>query len=340
MSTIRDVAKHANVSIATVSRVLNNDTQYKITDETRMKVWQAVSHLNYAFSPKQKQPMRTHHKSHSKINARIGCVLSVTKNKYHDPYFMAILTAVEERLLSKGYSIVFIRTGAELDDSQILYNTFNEPINGLILMETLKPEIYEYIKTVVPHIVGIDTDRLDIDNVGYDHYRVSSLAVNHLIEKGHTKIGYIGGSGTNHMIKCSRRYSGYFSSMHAAGLEVNKDWVIDCQWDEKLCIEKVNEICKSNNLPTAFLVGSDLMAIAALNAFFSNGIKVPKDISVIGMSNIEMSSYSNPPLTTINVPTEQIGFVAADLIIERIEGNNLMAKRVILPTELVVRSST
>ncbi|MWV47105.1 LacI family DNA-binding transcriptional regulator [Paenibacillus sp. HJL G12] len=340
MSTIRDVAKLAHVSTATVSRVLNNDTKYKITDETRERVWQAVTQLNYKISssPKRKVPAKDH--SENKTHTKIGCVLSVTKDKYNDPYFMSILSGVEERLLSAGYDIAFIRTGIELNDSKILFNTFSEPITGLILMESLNNETYEYIRKQVPYIVGIDTEREDIDNVGYDHYNVASMAVNHLIDKGHAHIGYIGGSGLTGNLKGSRRYRGYYATMHAAGLSVNPDWVIDCMWDETVCIEQINHLCTTKNCPTAFFVGSDLMAMATLNGLYNNGISVPHEVAVIGLSNIEVSKYSNPPLSTIDVPTKEIGMVAVDHLIDRMNGNHLLPKKVILPTRLVVRSST
>jgi len=340
MSTIRDVAILAQVSTATVSRVLNNDTKYKITDETRERVWQAVTQLNYKISASPKRKVSTKDHSENKSHTKIGCVLSVTKDKYNDPYFMSILSGVEERLLSAGYDIAFIRTGIELNDSKILFNTFSEPITGLILMESLNNETYEYIRKQVPYIVGIDTEREDIDNVGYDHYNVASMAVNHLIEKGHTHIGYIGGSGLKGNLKDSRRYRGYFSTMHAAGLSVNPDWVIDCMWDETVCIEQINHLCKTKNCPTAFFVGSDLMAMAALNGLYNNGVSVPHEVAVIGLSNIEVSKYSNPPLSTIDVPTKEIGMVAVDNLIDRINGNQLLPKKVILPTRLVLRSST
>lgn len=340
MSTIRDVAKLANVSTATVSRVLNNDTKYKITEETKERVWQAVTQLNYKISSSPKRKVAAHDQADSKSHIKIGCVLSVTKDKYNDPYFMSILTGVEERLLSAGYNIAFIRTGIELDDRKILFNTFSEPVTGLILMESLNSETYEYIRKQVPYIVGIDTERGDIDNVGYDHYNVASVAVNHLIEKGHTRIGYIGGSGLTGNLKDSRRYRGYYASMHAAGLSVNPDWVIDCLWDEAVCIEQINHLCQTGNYPTAFFAASDLMAMAALNGLYNNGVSVPNEVAVIGLSNIEVSKYSNPPLSTIDVPTKEIGMVAVDNLIDRINGNQLLPKRVILPTRLIVRSST
>lgn len=340
MSTIRDVAKLANVSTATVSRVINNDTTYKMTDETRAKVWQAIKTLNYTMNPKAKSQTIINKIPSNKANVKIGCVLSVTMKKYNDPYFMSILSGIENRLSDKGYNIAFIRTGPELEDKQTLFSTFNDSITGLILMESLNSETYEYVRKMVPYIIGIDTERKDIDNVGYDHYNVATMAVQHLIEKGHKNIGFIGGGGVSGNIKESQRYKGYYATMHAAGLPVNPDWVIDCKWDEEICMESINNLCKSQNYPSAFFVASDLMAMAALSSLYNNGISVPNEVAVIGLSNIEVSKHSNPPLTTIEVPTKEVGIVAVDLLLDRINGYNLLPKRVILPTSLILRRST
>lgn len=340
MSTIRDVANLAKVSIATVSRVLNNDTQYKMTDETRSRVWKAVTDLNYTVKSPAKAPSGDN-KAHSGNELlKIGCILSVTKNKYNDPYFMSILSGVEEQLQNTGYELTFIKTGAELEDKKALFSTFSNPVSGLILMESLNSETYQFIRNQVPNIVGIDTWWEDIDNVGYDHYRVASVAVQHLIDKGHKKIGFIGGSGMSGNIKSSQRYRGYYASLHAAGLPVNSDWIIDCAWDENLCMEKVKQLYQKKDSPTAFFVASDLMAMAALSSLYNMGIAVPDKVAVIGLSNIEISKYSNPPLTTIEIPTREIGMVAVDLLLARINGYQLLPRKVILPTSLVLRNST
>lgn len=340
MSTIRDVAKLANVSTATVSRVLNNNPTYKMTDETRAKVWKAVTDLNYTASTTSKITAQVKSNFLDKSTIKIGCVLSITEKKYNDPYFMSILYGVESQLHDKGYEISFVKTGPELEDKKNLYNTFSNPITGLILMVPLNDDAYQFIKNQVPFIVGIDTRREDIDNVGYDHYNVANMAVQHLIDKGHTKIGYIGGSGINGNMKESQRYRGYYSTMHTAGLSVNPDWVIDCAWDEDRCIEKVNHLIETNNYPTAFFAASDLMAMAALSSLYNKGISVPDDVAVIGLSNIEVSKYSNPPLTTIDIPTKEIGMAAVDMLLARMNGDTLLPKKVILPNTLIQRSST
>jgi len=340
MSTIRDVANLANVSTATVSRVLNNDTTYKITEETRAKVWDAATRLNYKLNSQTKRGASPKDISSTKTQLKFGCVLSVTKYKYNDPYYMSVLSGVEERLFSRGYDVSFIRTGAELEDKKILVHTFNEPITGLVLMEALQGDTYEFIRRQVPYIVGVDTERWDIDNVGYDHHHAANEAVQHLIDRGHRRIGFIGGRGNKTDIRKSRRFGGYLAAMYAAGLPIEPKWVVDCMWDEALCIERVNRLCQERDLPSAFFVASDLMAMATLSALYDNGIAVPDEVAVIGLSNIEMSKYSNPPLSTIDVPTKELGIVAVDLLLDRIDGNALLPQKVLLPTNVIVRSST
>lgn len=337
MSTIRDVAKLANVSTATVSRVINHDSKYKMTDATKKRVLDAIKELDYSIPVKdpshrkEKQPQDASHK--------IGIVLSVTRKKYNDPYFMSILSGIENRLQEKGCSVSFIKTGIELEDRASLVSAFQDPPSGMILMETLGSELFDYVHSHVPYIVGIDTLRQDIDNIGYDHYQAAVIATQYLISHGHTKIGFIGGSGDSDDIMNSRRYQGYYIAMAAAGLTVEKKWVLNCEWDEDICAAQVDALCKSGDYPTAFFASSDLMAIVAINSLFKNGFSVPHDVAVIGISNIDMAKYTTPPLTTVHIPTEEIGVVAADILLSRIGGNSLSPQKILLPISLLVRSS-
>ena len=337
MSTIRDVAKLANVSTATVSRILNNDTKYKITEATRSRVWEAIKALDYtlpAKPPKHKQDEVV-----SPTPFKVGVVLSVTKKKYNDPYFMSILAGIEKRLQEKGSVISFIKTGAELLDRANLISAFQEPVSGMILMETLNGELFDYVQSHVPYIVGIDTLRQDIDNIGYDHYQAAVIATRHLIAQGHPTIGFIGGIDDPHDFMTSRRYQGYYIAMTAAGLTVENKWVLNCDWDEDICAEQVDAICKSGDIPTAFFASSDLMAIVALNILYKNKLSIPNDVAVIGISNIDMGKYTYPPLTTVLIPTEEIGIVAADMLLARMKGYDLPPQKILLPISLLPRNS-
>ena len=137
----------------------------------------------------------------------------------------------------------------------------------------------------------------------------------------------------------SRRYRGYRETMADLGLEIRPEWVLDCGWDDKLCMKLIEKTYQTCGLPKAFYISSDLMAMAGLRELYQLGIRVPDEVAVIGMSNIEMSQYANPPLTTINVPTYEMGITAARVLMERIKGDTSLPKRIILPSEMVERDS-
>lgn len=339
MSTIRDVAKLANVSTATVSRIINNDTKYKITEATRNRVLDAIRALDYSLPTKPSKQKQALPASPSPSQFKVGVVLSVTKKKYNDPYFMSILSGIEKRLQEKGSMISFIKTGAELTDQANLAATFQQPVSGMILMESLNADLFDYVRSHTPYIVGIDTLLQDIDNVGYDHYQAAVIATQHLIAQGHTKIGFIGGIDDPHDFMASRRYQGYYIAMTAAGLKVEDKWLLNCDWDEDICAEQVDAICKTGDLPTAFFASSDLMAIVAINILFKNKYSIPNDVAVIGISDIDIARYTNPPLTTVHIPTEEIGIVAADMLLSRMNGYDLPAQKILLPISLVNRNS-
>ncbi|MBR3017567.1 MAG: LacI family DNA-binding transcriptional regulator [Clostridia bacterium] len=336
MASIRDVARLAHVSPATVSRILNNNQVYKTTDETRQNVLRAVAELNYKPLVKKSceaKPERT--ESHFSV----GCLLASTKGKYSDPFYLSILGGIEEELKRQGGMITLIHTEQELEIPAVLERFLSAGLDGLIMMRPLPETMFSLLRARIPHIVGIDTGLMAIDNVEYDHLRVSRMAVEYLYQRGHRQIGFIGSGVGEAPMKRSRRYRSYLETMRDLELEVNHQWVLDCGWDDQKCMELVENVVRSGFMPTAFYCASDLMAMAALRALYQMGVRVPRQVAVIGMSNIEMSQYANPPLTTIDVPTVEMGIAAARAMAARVRGDTTLPKRVILPSVLVERDS-
>ncbi len=335
MANIRDVARKAGVSPATVSRILNSDPLYKVTPETRERVLRAVTELGYQ-APVRKRP-RVPVPDESAFS--VGVLLATTRGKYSDPYYLSILSGIESELARLGGSISVIQTEQELENPAVLNRLLSAGLSGLIMMRPLAEPLFERLHSLIPHIVGIDTGHMPIDNVEYDHLRVSRMAVEYLYQKGHRQIGYIGGSVGNAPMKRSRRFRSYLETMADLGLEVRPEWVLNCDWDDRKCIALVEEASRKQGLPSAFYAASDLMAMAALRALYQLGIRVPDQVAVIGMSNIEMSQYANPPLTTIDVPAVEMGITAARVIAARIRGDNTLPKRILLPSRLIERDS-
>ena len=335
MANIRDVARLAGVSPATVSRILNDNQVYKTTDETRERVLRAVTELGYQPLARKEVPAC----ADSEARFSVGCLLATTRGKYSDPYYLSILGGIEEEVTRLGGIVSLIQTEQELDNPEILDRVIHAGLSGLIMMRPLSDALFTRLHSLIPHIVGIDTGHMPIDNIEYDHLRVSKMAVEYLYRKGHRQIGFIGGSTGNAPLKKSRRYRSYLETMADLGLEVRPEWVLNCEWDDQKCIRLVEQVCRESELPTAFYAASDLMAMAALRALYQLGIPVPGRVAVIGMSNIEMSQYANPPLTTIDVPAVEMGITAARVIAQRIRGDDSLPKRILLPSTLIERNS-
>ena len=336
MSTIREVAALAGVSIATVSRVINNDTTYKMTDETRDKVWRAVIELNYkatASRRKSAQPSQP-----TSAVRRIGCVMKLRGGKYSDPYYLSLLSGMENYLASHHAEVAFVRTWDELDNSEVLLRTFSEHLDGLILMSHVESAAFRYAMSKVPYMVGIDTGFSEIDNIEYDHMQAVQTAMQYLYEKGYRDIGFIGGpEGETPMREC-RRFHSYMISMYDLGLSIRNECVLDCGWNDGSCGRLLRSLGR-DKMPRAFFVSSDLMALAALRALGEMQIAVPEQVAVMGLTNLEMSRYSNPPLTTLDIPTEQMGACAAKTLLQRLDGDASLPRRILFPARLVPRES-
>ena len=335
MSTIREVAAYAGVSIATVSRVMNNDTTYKMTEETRDRVWKAIVDLNYKAPASRRKPGQTEAVSSVR---KIGCVIKLRGGKYSDPYYLSLLSGMENYLSAHHAEVSFVRTWNELENSEVLLRIFSEPLDGLILMSHVGEAVFHYALSKVPHIVGIDTGYREIDNVEYDHYQAAELAVSYLISLGYREIGYIGGAEGEVPMQQCRRFHSYRNTLLDHGLRVYDQWVLDCNWNDARCARLIREIGR-DRLPQAFFASSDLMAIAALRALSEMNVQVPERVGVIGLTNLEMSRYSNPPLTTIDIPTEEMGAAAAKTLLRRIEGEESLPRRILFPAKLVPRDS-
>lgn len=248
MSTIRDVAKLAEVSIATVSRVLNNDTTYRMTGETRERVWKAIADLNY------KAPATQHKRGASNVPGafrKIGCIVNLRGGKYTDPYYLSLLSGIESYFSENRSEVAFVRTWTELEDSETLIRTFSEPLDGLIVMSHLNDATFRYAQSKVPFIVGIDTGYREIDNIEYDHEQAAQMAVTYLYEKQFREIGFIGGSEGKMPMKQCRRYHTYLNTMLDLGLSIKDEWVLDCDWNDVTCTRLVERLGR-DHLPRSF----------------------------------------------------------------------------------------
>ncbi len=332
MATIRDIAALAEVSIASVSRILNNDVSFNTTEATRQKVFDAARKLNYQYSPNRKKRKQAASNS-------IVCIHRLTPEKQVDSYYASILHGIQSYLEQNGYSLDFVQSQFDVAEKGNLEALFRTPRKGLILMDAFSEELTQFIRSKVKHIVGIDTENVDIDNVRYNRFEAGCKAMQYLIDNGHKKIAYVGSNIPHKNNLDFGRSEAYVRMMKANGFPVRPEWIIDCEWKRQTCFDKTLNLLKSEELPTAIFVGSDHMAISCIAALHQAQLSIPDDISVIGISNIEGSAYLTPPLTTVAVPQIEMGEIAAEALLSRINGNSTVAKQIFVPTKLIVRQS-
>lgn len=331
MATIRDVAQLAGVSIASVSRILNRDPSYQATHETRERVLKAITALDYKPNPNYK-------KRRASSQVSIGCISRLTVERTKDSYYTTILNGAQDYLKRQNYDFDFVVSQFDIMNEDSLLSLLSRPPKGLILMDQPDEQTMQKLSSKIKCIVGIDSLQPSIDNVCYDRFEAGCQAMRYLLEKGHKKIAYIGAHISENVMSIGR-YEAYVRMMRRANLPINPAWIIDSNWHRETCFEKTLELMRLTDRPTALFVGSDHMAIAAISALHTLNIAIPDEVSVIGISDIADAKYLNPPLTTIAIPQVEIGEIAASTLLQRIDGDLSLPKRIVVPTSLVERSS-
>ncbi|WP_010271622.1 LacI family DNA-binding transcriptional regulator [Paenibacillus senegalensis] len=342
MATLKDIAEKVGVSISTVSRVLNNDDSKIVNALTKEKILATAQELGYRNNRWTRRSGRDHDKKTS-VSKRAGCIISLPQENYSYPYFSLVLKGIENGLAERGYGLAFIHTLDELRDPSVKQQIIEESqIDGAIIIEGIDPHIYEQLKKNIPTIVGIDVNDPTIPTVSYDRIGASQAAVRHLIAQGHRKIGFIGGLGLSGDITREKRFRGYRYALLEAGIELEDNWVLNAGWQIETSFELMNRLVqeKRNDLPSAFFVASDVMAISAMRAAAEMGMRIPEDIAFFGVDNIEVSQYTSPPLSTIHVPKYEIGQMAAYLLADYLESKLTFPIKALLPYELKLRASS
>lgn len=334
MTNLRDVAKKAGVSLASASRIVNNDPSFKCNEETRIKVMQAVKELNYKPVPRKR-------KVSSKY--QIGVIMAITTAKYSDPFFNTVLNSIETECANYGVTISYLKNFHEILNPDNLQKLLEAGLDGLIVMEELPESVILSLNSKISAIVAIDSNTHRFDSIGFDYIDSTFQALNHLKSLGHQRIAYIGGPSGRRGFLESKRLIAYREWQRTNNITAEKELVIDCNWDIDECAQKVEKLLMSPYRPSAIFAGNDTLASVILGKLYELGIKCPQDISVIGFNNIPITAHTIPNLTTIDLDSARIGQIALKHLISKIEGTCYYGEnqvRIYLNTQLIIRNST
>jgi len=330
MSTIKDVAQLAGVSVATVSHVLNG-TRF-VSDAARARVQEAIGALQYVPSAlaRSLKSNRTH---------TVGMMIPNNSN----PYFAEIIRGIEDTCYAAGFSVILCNS----DDDPVKQSNYvrllsEKQVDGLIVVSSGSDE--ELLDTLraarMPQVlVDREIDELAADLVEVNHEAGAFIATQHLLSLGHQRIACIAGPAS--LSSARERMQGYRRALREAGLAHADSLLRTSDFTAAGGHAAMDALLDgASERPTAVFASNDLMAIGAVCAASSHGLRIPHELSVIGFDDIALAAHSNPPLTTIAQPKHETGAVAAKLLLQRIAQPERGLQRAILQPSLVLRQST
>ncbi len=336
---LKDIALDADVSISTVSRILNNDMRRKSNEQTVAKVFESAERLGY-FAQKL-APARYMEYRNSEKTFSVACILTSEHESYVSPFFSELLAGIQQGLLSQGTNFPHTFFVTYIKDPGFLQFIQNTNLDCAIMLGRTSLENINMLKSTIPNLVyaGVNEIGYDMDEVLCDAQRAVEEAIAYLISLGHRDIGFIGPTQGKHQVFNEHRYQGYLDAMAKHDLPVSEQLVKDTILTANDGYESMKELIEKKTLPSAVFCGNDTVAMGVMKALDEAGIAVPQDISLVGFDNIDTCVYLKPNLTTIDIPKKELGRLAVKVLLDRLTSNRQYSIRVTIPFSLVVRES-
>jgi LacI family transcriptional regulator len=327
-ATIRDVARAAGVSVATVSRVFNNSGP--VHEETRARVREVAGALRY--SPNSA--------ARSLITAKSN-TLGVLLPDLYGEFFSEVIRGIDQTAQHNGYHVLVSSSHESQARIEDAIRAMRGRVDGLIVMspDNDGPALAANLPDSLPVVLlncaveGTTYDAISVDNFGGAY-----AMVRHLLSTGGTRVAIITGSSRNYDAR--ERLRGYRAALRDAGAEQQEGWEIAGDFTETGGYRAARALAALSPRPTAVFAANDAMAIGALSAFREVGLQVPEDIAVAGFDDIPMARYMSPPLTSVHVEISELGARAMGVLLAAVqEKNRHERQQLVLPTTLVVRQS-
>lgn len=330
---IKDIARLANVSHTTVSRALNNKS--RIRPETKERILSIARQLNY-------RPDFIARSLVIKRTKTIGLVITTIAN----PFYTELSQGIETTARQLGYNIIFCSTNYELStEKQYIEMLRSKGVDGIIFTSAHigDPNIIELSDEGFPIILVNRRTyhpkvKERIDYVGVDNLLGGYMAVEHLIRLGHQRIGVVGGSSDSSV--GFERLQGGKRALEAYGIEQREEYFLDGNFLRESGYQGGKKFLRMVKPPSAIFATNDYMAIGVYQALIEEGVKVPEEIALVGFNDIELSGIKGIDLSTIGQKKFEMGAIAAELLVKRIEGSETGPPReILLKPELVIRKT-
>lgn len=333
MVTIKQVAEKANVSTATVSRVINGN--YPVSEKARKKVTETIKELGY-------RPNSIARSLKCNKTYMVGMVVPDISNNY----FMDIARGVESVISPLGYSLIFCSTDENAEKELKLLNALNDKrVDFVILASSTRQseKLKEFINQGM-NVILIDTSIKDLetDIVVEDNFNATYKLISYVIDQGHRRIGAI--NGFMSVSTAKERYNGFLQALKDHDVPLEESYVVNGYYDRKKAYEQVKLMLQKNmsNLPTALFAANNDMAEGAMIALKEMNLKIPDDISLVSFGDINIPELVEPRLTIISQNSVSIGKKAGELMVRKLmepENSKSGISKISIPSEIIIRDS-
>jgi DNA-binding LacI/PurR family transcriptional regulator len=331
--TSRDVARHAGVSQATVSIVLNGSSgPIRVSSATRSRVLAVADHLGYV----------PNHAAQSLRRKRTRSITFINPSP-ENPYFAEVVAGAQAVAEKAGYGVSVVNVPTREAAVQILAH-LNAGTSDGVIVGSRDPRVLTELAPAIRRGLAVVALQYDAEEPGVAVVRTDRevggyLATRHLIELGHTRIAHLTDSAA-YARRPTERSAGYRRALRQAGIELQSEWIVAGTNTVAGGDASMRELwARSERRPTAVFAFNDQVAIGALHALRTLGVRVPDDVAVVGFDGIALGAFTSPELTTIEQPRFEVGQRAVELVFEMLDGAPSSPTQVTLPVRLVVRES-
>jgi LacI family transcriptional regulator len=329
-TTLKNLAARAGVHPSTISRVVNNDPLLRVSAETRARIEALLQETGYRPDVVARS-----------LKLRQTFVLAMVIPDITNPLFAGIFVGIERAANELGYSVLLANTGGSPERERAHLRTMQaRRVDGVILASAVlrDPSVGWLREQSIAHVlVNRYSDVRDLF-VGADDFAGGRTATEHLVSLGHRRIAHLaGGPGISTAVE---RQRGYLTALRDAGIEPDAALVVEGGYLEETGRAAMERLLALPEPPTAVFAVNDMTAIGAHGALHERGLRIPRDVALVGYNDVPLASRLEPPLTTLRVPVEDFGRQSAEMLIELIQTGHTTRQRVVLQPELIVRGST
>lgn len=333
--TLKEIAQEAGVSISTVSRVINQSNSGAASKEVQDRIWEIVRRTGYTPNSTARNLKNGSTSSAQTSSHSIACLFAREPEAITDPFFSQLARSIEKEAFKQNYILKYSFTSIDLQHPSTFHLIANNQVDGVAILGRCNKQLLSFLKKYFNYVIytGLNSLNAKYDQVLCESLLASESAIEYLISLGHTKIAYVGET------KNEERYTGYCSTLRKHKIPIRNELISNVILCSEGGYRGTKALLGRTHDITAVFAPNDLTAIGVMRAIQEEGLKIPEDISVISIDDIDMAQYLSPMLTTVHVPLDEMGQVVAKTLIDRIQGGHHLPMKISMPFYLAVRES-